>query len=107
MRRRTGSCVMQRFRQPLKSWPVTSIYLCAAMATASGALSSHSVMSQANIEVDAGQTIGTVSKELFGQNIEYEHGTISGGEQNMNGAHGMHSGGLWAEMLRDRKFEEG
>jgi alpha-L-arabinofuranosidase len=98
---------MQRFRHPLKSWPVTSIYLCAAMATASGALSSHSVMAQANIEVDAGQTIGTVSKELFGQNIEYEHGTISGGEQNMNGAHGMHSGGLWAEMLRDRKFEEG
>ena len=61
----------------------------------------------ASIEVDAAKTIGKVSPYVFGQNIEYEHGTISGGEQNQNDAHGMHSGGLWAEMLRDRKFEEG
>jgi len=66
-----------------------------------------SVQGGAKIEVDAAQTLGTVSKELFGQNIEYEHGTFSGGEQNADHAHGLHMGGLWAEMLRDRKFEEG
>lgn len=63
--------------------------------------------SGAKIEIDAAQPIGTVSKELFGQNIEYEHGTFSGGEQNQDHPHGLHTGGLWAEMLRDRKFEEG
>ena len=52
-------------------------------------------------------TLGTVSKELFGQNIEYEHGTFSGGEQNADHAHGLHMGALWAEMLRDRKFAKG
>jgi alpha-N-arabinofuranosidase len=66
-----------------------------------------SVQGGAKIEVDASQTVGTVSKELFGQNIEYEHGTFSGGEQNADHGHGLHTGGLWAEMLRDRKFEEG
>jgi alpha-N-arabinofuranosidase len=66
-----------------------------------------SAQSSAKIDVDAAQTLGTVSKELFGQNIEYEHGTFSGGEQNQDHNHGLHSGGIWAEMLRDRKFEQG
>lgn len=61
----------------------------------------------ASIEVEAARVTGTVSPYIFGQNIEHEHGTISGGEQNLGNAHGLHSGGLWAEMLRDRKFEEG
>ena len=61
----------------------------------------------ASIAVDAAKSTGKVSPYLFGQNIEHEHGTISGGEQNLGNAHGLHSGGLWAEMLRDRKFEEG
>ncbi|MFN7999004.1 MAG: alpha-L-arabinofuranosidase C-terminal domain-containing protein [Bryobacteraceae bacterium] len=61
----------------------------------------------AGIDVDASKPIGNVSKYLFGQNVEHEHGAISGGEQNMFSEHGFHSGGLWAEMLRDRKFEEG
>ena len=59
------------------------------------------------ITVDASKPVGTVSKYLFGQNVEHEHGAVSGGEQNMNHEHGFHTGGLWAEMLRDRKFEEG
>jgi alpha-N-arabinofuranosidase len=61
----------------------------------------------ATIDVDAAKPIAAVSKYLFGQNLEHEHGAISGGEQNRNHEHGLHSGGLWAEMLRDRKFEEG
>ena len=61
----------------------------------------------ATIDVDAAKVTGNVSPYIFGQNIEHEHGTISGGEQNLGNAHGLHSGGLWAEMLRDRKFEEG
>ncbi len=62
---------------------------------------------QASIDVDASQVTGKVSPYIFGQNLEHEHGTISGGEQNLHHEHGLHSGGLWAEMLRDRKFEEG
>ena len=62
---------------------------------------------EAIINVDGATEIGRVPKYLFGQNLEHEHGTISGGEQNDQHAHGLHSGGLWAEMLRDRKFEEG
>lgn len=61
----------------------------------------------ASIQVDANTVVGTVWDNFFGQNIEYEHGAISGGEQNQAHAHGLHLGGLWAEMLRDRKFEEG
>ncbi|HUJ21408.1 MAG TPA: hypothetical protein VLX58_07810, partial [Bryobacteraceae bacterium] len=61
----------------------------------------------ATIEVDVSKPVGTISKYLFGQNVEHEHGAISGGEQNMILEHGFHTGGLWAEMLRDRKFEEG
>lgn len=67
----------------------------------------HSPKGQASIDVDAAQVTGKVSPDIFGQNVEYEHGVISGGEQNMHHEHGLHSGGLWAEMLRDRKFEEG
>jgi alpha-N-arabinofuranosidase len=61
----------------------------------------------ASIDVDAAKSLGKVSPYVFGQNIEHEHGTISGGEQNLGHEHGLHTGGLWAEMLRDRKFEEG
>ncbi|MHB1938917.1 MAG: alpha-L-arabinofuranosidase C-terminal domain-containing protein [Acidobacteriaceae bacterium] len=61
----------------------------------------------AKIVINADRSLGTVSPYLFGENLEYEHGAVSGGEQNMNHAHGLHTGGLWAEMLRDRKFEEG
>ncbi len=67
----------------------------------------HAPKGQASIDVDAAQVTGKVSPDIFGQNVEHEHGVISGGEQNMHHEHGLHSGGLWAEMLRDRKFEEG
>jgi alpha-L-arabinofuranosidase len=49
--------------------------------------------SKPNIEVDAGKVTGEVHPFLFGQFIEHEHKTIQGG--------------IWAELLRDRKFEEG
>lgn len=49
--------------------------------------------SEASIEVNAAQVTGRVPRYLFGQFIEHEYNTIQGG--------------LWAEMLRDRKFEEG
>jgi alpha-N-arabinofuranosidase len=52
------------------------------------------------IDVDARHPLGKVSPYIFGQNLEHEYGSISPGS-------GFHSGGLWAEMLRDRKFEEG
>jgi alpha-N-arabinofuranosidase len=93
----------------ITSSSVVNSLLCAVIAGIGGAVLSQSCFAQAGakIEIDAGQPTGTVSKELFGQNIEYEHGTFSGGEQNQNHPHGLHTGGLWAEMLRDRKFEEG
>ncbi len=61
------------------------------------------------IVVDAAKVTGRVHPYLFGQNLEYEYGTFSGNEQNgeQNRSHGTHTGGIWAEMLRDRKFEEG
>jgi alpha-L-arabinofuranosidase len=61
----------------------------------------------ARIMIDADKPLATISPYLFGENLEYEHGAVSGGEQNMDHPHGLHTGGLWAEMLRDRKFEEG
>jgi len=61
----------------------------------------------ASIDVDVSVVTGKLSPYIFGQNVEHEHGSVSGGEQNMHHAHGLHTGGLWAEMLRDRKFEEG
>jgi alpha-N-arabinofuranosidase len=61
----------------------------------------------ATITIDASTRTGQVSPLLFGQNLEHEHGAINGNEQNLHNAHGMHTGGLWAEMLRDRKFEQG
>ena len=45
------------------------------------------------IEVDASQIAGKVPRYLFGQFIEHEHSTIDDG--------------LLAELLHDRKFEEG
>ena len=87
--------------------------LAAAMVLASIALAgaarkkTPAKQSPAAVEVDVSKPTGTISKYLFGQNVEHEHGAISGGEQNMNHEHGFHTGGLWAEMLRDRKFEEG
>src|SRR5215831_19748973 len=47
----------------------------------------------ADIEVDVGEVTGTVSPYFFGQFIEHEHNTIQDG--------------LWSELLRDRKFEQG
>ena len=75
------------------------------LTAAASAAADHS--SSASIDVDASRPIGAVSKYIFGQNLEHEHGAVSGGEQNLNHEHGLHTGGLWAEMLRDRKFEEG
>ena len=49
--------------------------------------------SNASIEVDAKNITGLISPYFFGQFIEHEHNTIQGG--------------LWAELLQDRKFEEG
>ncbi len=49
--------------------------------------------SETRIDVDAIKVIGDVQPFLFGQFIEHEHKTIQGG--------------LWAELLRDRKFEHG
>jgi alpha-N-arabinofuranosidase len=47
----------------------------------------------ASIEVDPDVVTGRISRYFFGQFIEHEHNTIQGG--------------LWAELLRDRKFEQG
>lgn len=86
-----------------------SLILIAALSALSGV--SHAepprAADLATINVDAGKETGKVSPYIFGQNLEYEYGTFSGGEQNMHNAHGTHTGGIWAEMLRDRKFEEG
>jgi len=79
----------------------------AAVALAGAVRKPTAKQDSATIEVDVSKPVGTVSKYLFGQNVEHEHGAISGGEQNMHLEHGFHTGGLWAEMLRDRKFEEG
>src|SRR5712692_7760679 len=49
--------------------------------------------SRATIEVDPAVITGKISPYFFGQFIEHEHNTIQGG--------------LWAELLRDRKFEQG
>jgi alpha-N-arabinofuranosidase len=49
--------------------------------------------SLASIDVNTADITGTISPYFFGQFIEHEHNTIQGG--------------LWAEMLRDRKFEQG
>ena len=54
----------------------------------------------ASIEVDAQRVLGKVSPYIYGQNLEHEYGAISIGDA-------FHTGGLWAEMLRDRKFEQG
>lgn len=62
---------------------------------------------ETTIDINRDEVTGTVSPYIFGQNVEHEYGTINGGEQPGSNPHGLHSGGLWAEMLRDRKFEEG
>lgn len=48
---------------------------------------------QATIVTDASRMAGVVHPFIFGQFIEHEYNTIEGG--------------LWAEMLHDRKFEQG
>jgi hypothetical protein len=63
-----------------------------ALLVSAQSTSSHA----AKIQVDASQPSGTISPLLFGQNIEYEHGTFSGGEQNADHAHGLHTGGRFA-----------
>ncbi len=82
------------------------VLFCVSSASSRSAFA-QSTPASATIDVDAGKTIATASEDLFGQNLEHEHGAISGGEQNAHHEHGLHTGGLWAEMLRDRKFEEG
>jgi alpha-N-arabinofuranosidase len=84
-----------------------ALWLGLAVVKAQAGAPEASPRDAASIEVDAAKSTGKVSPYVFGQNIEHEHGTISGCEQNLGDAHGLHSGGLWAEMLRDRKFEEG
>jgi alpha-L-arabinofuranosidase len=49
--------------------------------------------SQAHIEIDCGNTTGKVNQLIFGQFIEHEHKTIQGG--------------IWSEVLRNRKFGQG
>lgn len=56
-------------------------------------IAEESVSPSAGIEVDPSSITGTISPYFFGQFIEHEYNTIQGG--------------LWAELLRDRKFEEG
>jgi len=97
---------MKNHNNPLRSFlsPFKLVaFLGVIAATSAGADNS----SAGSIDVDANKPIGAVSKYIFGQNLEHEHGAVSGGEQNLNHEHGLHTGGLWAEMLRDRKFEEG
>src|SRR5579872_534274 len=48
---------------------------------------------ETSIEVESGEVTGEVHPFLFGQFMEHEHKTIQGG--------------LWAELLRNRKFEQG
>lgn len=48
---------------------------------------------KADLEVDASQVVGKVPHYLFGQFIEHEHNTIDNG--------------LLAQLLQDRKFDEG
>src|SRR5438552_10299802 len=55
--------------------------------------SSAAEVQQAVIEIDTRQIAGKVSPLLFGHFIEEEHNTIQDG--------------LWAELLHDRKFEQG
>ncbi len=86
---------------------ISAICLYLPQAGARAACAGSAADEVATVDVDAARVTGKVSPYLLGQNIEHEHGTISGGEQNLGNAHGLHSGGLWAEMLRDRKFEEG
>jgi alpha-N-arabinofuranosidase len=93
-------CELRCFLSPFK----LVVFLIMVIAGTSAGVD-HS--SAARIDVDASRPVGTVSKYIFGQNLEHEHGAVSGGEQNLNHEHGLHTGGLWAEMLRDRKFEEG
>ena len=70
---------------------VLAIWIVALPCVAQSA--AHSKTGQATVEIDASKTIGDVHPFLFGQFIEHEHNTIQGG--------------LWAELLRDRKFEQG
>jgi len=100
---------MMRQIDSVRSWMLLrmlTVCLCAYPARAQAERAKAAPKDAVSIDVDAAKTIGKVSPDVFGQNIEYEHGTISGGEQNQDDAHGLHTGGLWAEMLRDRKFEE-
>lgn len=75
-----------------------SLWLSLAVA-ACAALPSHAAQAtqapqlKATIEVDTSQMTGKVPRYLFGQFMEHEHNTIDNG--------------LLAELLQDRKFEEG
>ena len=99
---------MMRRTCSVGAWiPPVLLAICLIPSLMKAASPKTAAKNAATIDVDTNRITGKVSPYVFGQNIEHEHGTISGGEQNQDDAHGMHSGGLWAEMLRDRKFEEG
>jgi len=74
--------------------------LCASMAVATPVMwqthvarAAQAPQLKATIEVDTGQVTGKVPRYLFGQFMEHEHNTIDNG--------------LLAELLQDRKFDEG
>jgi alpha-N-arabinofuranosidase len=71
-------------------WKITGLGVSAVLGML-GVASAR--VSQAAIEIDAGRVTGEVHPFIFGQFIEHEYNTIEGG--------------LWAELLHDRKFEEG
>ncbi len=74
--------------------------LCVFVAVAGGVLlqlhpdlAAQAAQLEASIQVDASEVTGQVPHYMFGQFIEHEHNTIDDG--------------LLAELLHDRKFEEG
>ncbi len=82
-----------------RSWIYIGLLLAAlvtcAIRAGSGAqaLGASSAPRIGTIEVDASQTTGAVPRYLFGQFMEHEHDTIDNG--------------LLAQLLQDRKFDEG
>src|SRR3989442_14581071 len=53
----------------------------------------HAAQPRATIQVDASRVTGAVHPFVFGHQMEHEYNTIQDG--------------LWAELLHDRKFEQG
>jgi alpha-N-arabinofuranosidase len=77
---------------------IKSLFMCmtavAWLLCQSGAVqAAQTPRAKATIDVDTSQVTGKVPRYLFGQFIEHEHNTIDNG--------------LLAELLQDRKFDEG